>query len=210
MSRSSSKRAGRRWLWVLLAFLPLLVVVAKGCRISFSDNQKPTKHLPDRYNDERPGPAPWSREPLPRSAADEVHLQAWGRSKVRDQCPLLLPISTPPGTPGAAGDEREAWGWVVWFGEAPPRIVISALGKQARSDFARPGSVSTYAWREGDLVSAVTYFPNYPDPARGTEAIIIIDGMECGYELFDPFGIDHLDQLISDLRFVERDPRKGR
>jgi hypothetical protein len=173
------------------AILTVLGVVA-GCasaggRVANHDDATPTL-----------APAPWSGVPIDPALVPQPYLTAWNAAENRASCALLAPRDA--GRPEATARRATfSGGWGVAY-DLP----------DLRSAF---GVAGTGASAEGDVYDDWPHELEWADGSRagyGPEggtgenqlAYVTIPGQTCLYNVWSRLGVEHLELLLSQLRFV--------
>lgn len=149
--------------------------------------------------------APWASAPR---VADEVPavLMAWATAENRNWCAPLAP----PAIEGVSARASELdGGWIVEF-DQPGQPGVGADG-EACSDCGR-GAFGIAGTSMGVDEMIESPRPSYADgsatemsPEDGSviSATIAVPGQGCVYQVWSFLGADHLEQMMSSLRFVE-------
>lgn len=144
-------------------------------------------------------PAPWSGDPIDPALVPQPYLTAWNAAENRASCALLAPRDT--GRPDATARRATfSGGWGVAYD-------LPAL----RSAF---GVAGTGASAEGDVYDEWPHELEWADGSRagyGPEggsgenqlAYVTIPGQTCLYNVWSRLGVDHLEELLHQLRFVD-------
>jgi|GEM_PF-850286 len=146
-----------------------------------------------------PGPAaaPWSAAPLEPATVPAVYLEQWRTAENRDRCAPLAPVDGRDGEPRAA---TFAGGWAVAYDRPGLRSAFGIAGTGAAAD----GDLyddwpHTMRWSDG------SYAGYGPEGGTGPNqlAYLVIPGQSCLYNVWSRVGIEHLEALLRDLRFVD-------
>ena len=174
----------------------LVLITACGAR---SEAPSPTP-APAPAPTPEPAPAPpWLQPALPREAVPQVLLEEWSDAPNRDVCALLAPAS--PGTNERAAPRRAEFsgGWAVAWDLPDLRSAFGVAGTGV--DAADPSySAWPYSltWSDG---STAGYGPE-GGTGPNQLAYLRITGMGCLYNVWSRLGREHLEHLLSQLRFV--------
>jgi hypothetical protein len=155
--------------------------------------------------------APWSQAPLARSAVPANYVTEWSKAENRDTCAIIAPASViagakarranfyggwavaydKPGSPGThpSGESCDSCGRGV-FG-------LAGAGTTANEDMTS-NSQQIIEWSDGSRAG-------YGGGGYGGQwlANIQIRNQGCLYQVWSYLGREHLEELISNLRFVE-------
>jgi hypothetical protein len=153
----------------------------------------------------RSAEAPWSGQRLNAGEVPAVHLAEWGKAENRAGCAPLAPAALGEGEGATAGAAAFAGGWGV-ADDLPGRR--GAFGVAGTGVLAADSSYSDWPyhldWADG---STAGYGP---EGGTGPEelAYLRIPGQACLYNVWSRLGREHLELLLSRLRFIE--PGEGR
>lgn len=179
--------AGRR------VTIPFVVVIIAGCAsggggvIANDDGAAPVL-----------APAPWSGVPIDPALVPQPYLTAWNAAENRATCALIAPRDT--GRPDAtARSATFSGGWGVAY-DLP--LLRSAFGVAGTGASAQGDVYDEWphelAWADG---SRAGYGPE-GGSGENQLAYVTIPGQSCLYNVWSRLGVDHLEQLLSELRFV--------
>ena len=142
--------------------------------------------------------APWSGAMLDRAAVPDVYASAWAAADNRVQCALLAPVSVDrPDAP--ARRATFSGGWAVAYDLPDQRSAFGVAGTGASASGA-----SYDAWPH-ELEWADGSRAGYgPEGGTGPNqlAYLTIPGQSCLYNVWSRLGVDHLEWLLRQLRFV--------
>lgn len=162
-------------------------------------------------------PAPWSDPPIAAGRARDVAVAIWGEAANREQARLVIPADTllpEGGQPRPANFGEGGWA-VAWDSPGLPGVAtdgtpcddcgrgvmgIAAVDLIPNPSFIRSSPV-VLEWSDGGLMG-------YGGPPSGSQWIanFIVPGQRSTYQLWSYIGDDHLDYLITQLRFVAGAP----
>lgn len=161
-------------------------------------------------------PPPWSQPPIDGGPARAVALAIWQESGNRDRARLLLPADTllTPETTTRPARIDEGWA-VAWDSPGLPGLTArgercstcgrGVMGIAAIDLIPNPSRVRAspvvMEWNDGGLAG----LGNLPDEGRWI-ADILLPGQQASYQLWTYVGRDHLDYLVSQLRYVTGGP----
>jgi hypothetical protein len=143
--------------------------------------------------------APWHGPALAATAVPPVYHGEWQEAENRSSCPLIAPASV--GVEHARGRAATfGGGWAVAYDLPELRSAFGVAGTGARA--AEPFYDEwprRMEWADG---SRAGYGP---EGGRGpTElAYLRVAGADCLYNVWSRLGVEHLEHLLSQLRFVE-------
>lgn len=149
--------------------------------------------------DNTPPPAPWQNERLSESEVPPVYLTEWRKADNRASCALIAftdDAITPGAKPRAA---TFSGGWSVAYDLPNQRSAFGVAGTGVRaSDPSYHDWPFTRTWSDG---SSVGYGPE-GGTGPNTLAYLRIAGQGCLYNVWSRVGREHLEQLLSSIRFV--------
>ncbi len=148
---------------------------------------------------EPPPPAPWSAEPLRPTRAPRAFLQAWAEAENRESCALLAPADVSP----AGAEPRRAHfggGWGVAYDLPDQRSAFGVAGTGVEPDADTYDEwPHTIRWADG---SRAGYGPE-GGTGPNQLAYLRVEGQACLYNVWSRLGVEHLEALLAELRFVE-------
>ena len=142
--------------------------------------------------------APWSAAPLDASAVPGVYPAEWRAAENRGTCALIAPVTVAraDAVPRAA---TFSGGWGVAYDLPDQR---SAFGIAGTGTTPGPGTYDAWPhrieWRDG---STAGYGPE-GGSGPSQLAYVEITGQDCLYNVWSRLGVDHLEWLLGQLRFV--------
>ncbi len=152
---------------------------------------------------ERP-PAPWSAPPLAAAEVHALHLTTWRAADNRASCALLVPTSLGAGEGATPRPATFAGGWGIAYDLSGLRSAFGVAGTGAAA--AAAGTYDEWpherVWRDG---SRAGYGPE-GGSGPNMLAYLRVDGQECLYNVWSRLGVEHLEQLLESLRFVDVQP----
>jgi hypothetical protein len=143
-------------------------------------------------------PAPWAGAPLSWSAVPPAFRSAWEAAENRDSCRALAPGQTPSPS-GAPRTASFAGGWAVAYDLPETRSAYGVAGTGASAlgptydDFP-----DTLRWSDG---SVARYGPE-GGTGPNQLAYLTIPGQACLYNIWSAISVEHLEALLTSLRFV--------
>lgn len=177
------------------AFLAMAIVSAAACS---SSGATPGTDMP-------PSPpaaaeAPWQSSRLSAASVPEPYFTAWSRADNRNTCALIAPAAT-AATQGATPRVATfSGGWGVAYDQAGVRSAFGIAGTGASaSEPAYHEWPHRLTWADG---SSVGYGPE-GGSGPNQLAYLTIAGQQCLYNVWSRLGVDHLEQLLGSLRFVD-------
>ena len=171
----------------------VVVVVLAGC----GGRAEPVRPAPDD-GDVALAAAPWSGPALDASSVPAVYLAQWRVAENRETCALIAPVTSgqPDATPRAASF---AGGWAVAYDIPDLRSAfgVAGAGVSVQGDVYDqwPNNVE---WSDG---SSAGYGPE-GGTGPSQLAFLEITGQDCLYNVWSRLGVDHLEWLLGQLRFV--------
>lgn len=170
----------------------LLACIVVGC----AGSRTPT--APAAPEPER---APWQHAPLAPTTVPLVYFEQWQRAENRATCALLAPA-----TLGAEGTPRAATfsgGWAVAY-DTPG--VRSAFGVAGTGSSAAAPSYDDWPYREAWPDGSTAGYGPEGGAGPNQLAYLRIAGQGCLYNVWSRLGREHLEHLLTSLRFVEGAP----
>lgn len=143
-------------------------------------------------------PAPWSAPMLDASSVPPVYLAQWRVAENRATCALIAPVTSgrADATPRAASI---AGGWAVAYDTPELRSAfgVAGAGVSVQGD-VYDGWPHNVEWSDG---SSAGYGPE-GGTGPNQLAFVEIAGQDCLYNVWSRLGVDHLEWLLGQLRFV--------
>jgi hypothetical protein len=145
-------------------------------------------------------PAPWSNPALAAAAVPPVYLAEWRRAENRAQCALIAPASLGEGEGAVPRRANFGGGWAVAYDLPQLRSAFGVAGTGLldldteptagwpRQRFWADGSSAGYGLEGGAGPNHLAYLG--------------IEGQPCLYNIWSRLGIEHLELLLEQLRFV--------
>jgi hypothetical protein len=168
----------------------VLALLALRCAPANSEERPPVSTAP---------PAPWRREPLSAEQVPAIFLQQWLGAENRASCALIAPASLDAGTGATPRAATFSGGWGVAYDRQGLR---SAFGVAGAGVSASGPSYSDWPhsrqWPDG---SSVGYGPE-GGTGPNQLAYLRIQGQDCLYNIWSRLGVEHLEYLLEQLRFV--------
>ena len=159
-----------------------------------------TARTPAPDPDDRARPqAPWAGSRLDASAVPAVYVTEWRQANNRATCALIAPVTSgqPDATPRAA---TFSGGWAVAYDIPGLRSAFGVAGTGASaSGDVYDGWPNHIDWSDG---SSAGYGPE-GGTGPNQLAYVQIAGQQCLYNVWSRLGVDHLEWLIAQLRFVD-------
>lgn len=168
----------------------------------------PAAELPD---------APWNAEAVAAQSVPRELITAWNTAENRDWC---APLAVRDVSGARARRARYNGGWAVEFdkrglpGITPGGRACTRCGRGAfgiagtglMTDEEDPTEAEEHVMRDGSRVRIEVGEDEegQPSDAHGVVATIKINGQGCVYQVWSFGGDEHLQELLRDLRFVER------
>jgi hypothetical protein len=182
----------------VLATLAVLTVTACASRAP-GEPAAPTGPEIGESPTQGPPPAPWSTARLGWEDAPAVYREAWSAAENRARCaPIALVRSAvhPNASPRRA---QFSGGWAVAYDLPGQRSAYGVAGTGVDVDGpAYDGFPSTIRWADGSFADYGLEGgtgPNYL-------AYLTIDGQGCLYNIWSALGEEHLEGLLTNLRFI--------
>jgi|GEM_PF-2037109 len=158
--------------------------------------------------------APWTSAPLAARDAPRSILTAWRQAENREWCAPMAPGSMGAASGARGRASRVAGGWVVEF----DRSGLPGVDRQGnecdtcgRSVFGIAGTSMAPEELLGDGETPPTFSDGSHaiievsdgDGESVASATFTVAGQGCVYEVWSFLGPEHLEELVSSLRFVE-------
>lgn len=144
--------------------------------------------------------APWSGEPLSAASMPGAYLTTWEQAENRETC-ALVGFADSEATAGAtARPATFAGGWGVAYDRPGQRSAFGVAGTGASA--AEPAYHEwpmQRRWLDG---SSAGYGPE-GGTGPNQLAYLEIRGQRCLYNVWSRLGVEHLEQLLEALRYVE-------
>lgn len=156
---------------------------------------------------------PWVAEPVAQADAPRVLMTAWSSADNREWCAAIVPAET-----GDARARRARFegGWAVEFdarglagvrpnGRACDRCgrgAFGVAGTAVRVDDEDPAEAETRQWRDGSWMRLEEPTDEETPHASGHVATLRIRGQGCLYQVWSFVSDEHLEGLVSSLRFI--------
>jgi hypothetical protein len=162
----------------------------------------------DLHGEPSPGPeAPWKGQRLGAGEVPTVYLTEWGKAENRSGCAPLAPAALGAGEGATARAASFAGGWGVAYDLPRQR---NAFGIAGTGVLAADSSYSDWPfhldWSDG---STAGYGPE-GGTGPNQLAYLRIPGQACLYNVWSRLGREHLELLLSQLRFIETGDGGGR
>lgn len=178
-----------------------LIALLAGCRAPPQTSGPVPAPRADLLSANEP---PWSGPRLDPDEIPAVYLTEWGSARNRAACALLAPASI--GTPRPATPRRATFsgGWAVAYDLPELRSAFGIAGTGARAAApAYAGFPYHREWLDGSSVDYGLEGGSGPNLL----AYLRVRGQDCLYNVWSRLGREHLEFLISQLRYVEADGR---
>lgn len=183
-----------------LVLLGLLLVVAAGCTNpppgdggapppEAGPEGPPTAVLP---------PAPWAGAALRPADVPGVYLEQWQKAENRGSCALIAPRELGVGEGASPRAATFAGGWAVAYDQPELRSAFGVAGAGIGADAATYEWPNAIAWADG---SSAGYGPE-GGSGPNQLAYVRVAGQECLYNVWSRLGVEHLEYLLGELRFV--------
>jgi hypothetical protein len=173
--------------WSALLLAPGVLVTCAG-----------PERTPDAAPVADPSLPPWEAPSLPAAAVPPVYLEQWRQAENRSTCAAIA-----PGATGVEAQPRPAsfsGGWGVAYDLAGLRGAFGVAGTAVEAGApAYANWPHTRTWADG---SSVGYGPE-GGTGPNQLAYLRIQGQGCLYNLWSRLGLEHLEHLLEQLRFVE-------
>ena len=161
----------------------------------------PAQPIPGAASDVR-APAPWSASALDASAVPAVFVTQWRAAENRETCALIAPAAIDPSNATArAATFGGGWGVAYDTPEVRSAFGVAGAGVSVRGDVYDewPHRIE---WRDG---SHAGYGPEGGGAGPNQLAYLEIAGQDCLYNVWSRLGVEHLERLLGQLRFVRVD-----
>ena len=145
-------------------------------------------------------PPPWRDPRLPRDSIPAVYYTQWQKAENRASCALIAPESLGDGVGATPRAANFSGGWAVAYDRPGVRSAFGIAGSGSNaSDDAYVAWPHTTTWADS---SSAGYGPE-GGSGPNQLAFLRISGQECLYNVWSRLGVEHLEFLLSQLRFVE-------
>jgi hypothetical protein len=143
--------------------------------------------------------APWEAPPIPVAAVNGPFVAEWTKAANKSTCALVAPLGVTP-TSAVARRANFSGGWAVAYDTPEKRSAFGIAGTGANAaDPSYDEWPHRKAWRDG---STIGYGPE-GGTGPNQLAYLRIQGQGCLYNVWSTLGIEHLEQLVESLRFVD-------
>lgn len=143
---------------------------------------------------------PWRQPPLAAADVPRVYLEQWRKAENRDRCALIAPRVAGGSADAAPRAASFSGGWAVAYDTPQQRSAFGIAGTGVAPDG------TTYSkWpfaRDWDDGSHAGYGPE-GGTGPNELAYVRIEGQDCLYNVWSRLGREHLETLLSELRFVQ-------
>jgi hypothetical protein len=182
----------------ILRIAPLLLVL--GGLAACGD---PAPHVEAPPAEETFPEAPWRAPALPVAEIPSVYVSQWERAQNRASCALLAPAAL--GAEGASPRAAQfSGGWAVAYDLPEIRSAFGIAGTGVEAE--GPSYAEWPHWRSWADGSRAGYGPE-GGTGPSQLAYLEVAGQTCLYNVWSRLGVDHLEYLIEQLRFVVLDAR---
>lgn len=142
---------------------------------------------------------PWAGAALERGRVPDAYATAWSEAPNRESCALLAPASVEP----AQATARRAtfgggWGVAYDLPELRSAFGVAGTGASAGGDVYDDWP-HELTWSDG---SRAGYGPEGGGAGSNQLAYLTIPGQDCLYNVWSRLGVEHLERLLGELRFV--------
>lgn len=145
-------------------------------------------------------PAPWSAPPLSADSVPAVYKAEWQKAENRETCALLAPASLGDGAGATPRRANFSGGWAVAYDQPGLRSAfgVAGAGTSAADD-------SYAGWPHGKEWADSSSAGWGPEGGTGPNqlAFLRVKGQGCLYNIWSRLGVEHLEFLLSQLRYVE-------
>ena len=169
-----------------------LILIGAACTPQSDYSEMDPDHEP-------PPPPPWEAERLEVESLPAAYVDAWRNAENRDSCALLA-FRHGGDDQAVARTAYFSGGWGVAF-DVPGRrsaFGIAGTGSDPSSSDIYSGWPFVQEWDDG---SSAGYGPE-GGTGPNQLAYLRITGQRCLYNVWSGLGVDHLERLIGELRFV--------
>lgn len=178
----------------------LACLLATACADAASD--RPDTE-PEQYDEEpvaEAHPPPWSEPALPADSVPAVYPTEWRKADNRATCALIAPAALGNGNGATPRAATFSGGWAVAYDLPGMRSAFGVAGTGVSS--AEPSYDAWPEHIEWDDGSRADYGP---EGGAGPDqlAYLRIEGQDCLYNVWSKLDVEHLEQLLSLLRFVD-------
>jgi hypothetical protein len=181
------------------ATLLLALAAAAGCSAARTAPQSDGQPAPSPPAETPLPAAPWRQPPLASADVPGVYLAQWRAAANRGTCAPLAPASLGAQASAQPRAATFSGGWAVAYDLPGRRSAFGVAGTGSRaSDPSYSAWPHHLRWADG---STAGYGP---EGGTGTKqlAYLRIAGQDCLYNVWSELGREHLEQLLSRLRFV--------
>ena len=174
--------------------LVLILLLLHGC----------TGAVPPEIHGPRPEsaapPAPWLQPRLRAGELPEAFFSEWRRAEIRDSCAPLAPASLGAGEGATPRAANFSGGWGVAYDLPDLRSAFGIAGTGTTpSEPIYSGWPFRLEWSDG---SSAGYGPE-GGTGPNQLAYLRVQGQECLYNVWSRLGREHLEFLLSQLRFLD-------
>ena len=141
--------------------------------------------------------APWSAAPIDADALPAPYMTAWSGAPDREACPLIAPATIEPAH-ATARRATFSGGWGVAYDLPELRSAFGVAGTGRLTPDIFDDWPHHIEWADG---SRAGYGP---EGGQGDNqlAYLTIAGTDCLYNVWSRIGVEHLERLLAQLRFV--------
>ncbi len=179
-----------RWLWAIALFGGTL----SACSGRASEPETPVPPADPRTQ------APWSARHLAAASVPSAYITTWEQAENRETCALVGFAESEATADATARPATFAGGWGVAYDRPGQRSAFGVAGTGVSA--AEP----TYhewpmqrRWVDG---SSAGYGPE-GGTGPNQLAYLEIRGQRCLYNVWSRLGVEHLEQLLESLRYIE-------
>lgn len=145
-------------------------------------------------------PPPWAAEKLSADAVPGVYVTEWNEAENRRRCALIAPESLGAGEGGTPRGANFSGGWGIAYDLPDLRSAFGVAGTGAAAeDPSYQDWPNERLWADGS--SALYGLEGGTGPNH--LAYLHIAGQACLYNIWSRLGQEHLEHLLSSLRYVE-------
>jgi hypothetical protein len=142
---------------------------------------------------------PWAAAALPAASVPRVYHEQWAEAENRRSCALIAPADLGIGAGATPRAAQFAGGWAVAYDTPGQRSAFGVAGTGSAASEPRYSDWPRHReWSDG---STVGYGPE-GGTGPNQLAYLEIAGQGCLYNVWSRLGVEHLEHLLEQLRFV--------
>lgn len=200
-SRSGVARVRRRRRWAGTCPAIVLGALLAACTNPPPGDQgapppEPTDSVPQTAG---APPAPWAGAALTAGEVPTAYAEQWRQAENRAGCALIAPRALGAGEGATPRAATFSGGWAVAYDQPDLRSAFGVAGAGVAADGPSYADwPHARAWADG---SSASYGPE-GGTGPNQLAYLRIAGQQCLYNIWSRLGVEHLEFLLEQLRFV--------